>query len=135
MLPELLEGTDCATLCERWGIAPELAASLLVVDERWRATFPGLGGPSIISGFRTREEQEELSEQGRPAAPDDLSTHRSCPATGADLSLPVAVTADVKVDFGMIVMVAGLRWGGGSPLDEQGIPTDWNHVDLGPRAS
>lgn len=27
----------------------------------------------------------------------------------------------------------GLRWGGGGPVDDIGIPVDWNHLDLGPR--
>lgn len=92
-------------------------------------------GISIISGFRTCEEQQRLEAQGRPAAPCDVSTHTSCPATGADLQPSVAVNDYVKAQLGVSAALAGLRWGGGSPVSREGIPVDWNHVDLGPRVS
>lgn len=133
MLPQPLEAVDCETLVVRWGISVSLAAKLLRLDRDWRHAFPSVGGLLIRSGFRTRAEQDELSEQGRPTAPDERSTHRSCPATGADLDLPVAPTAAWKWEFGRLVQLSGLRWGGGSPLDANGIPVDWNHVDEGPR--
>lgn len=88
---------------------------------------------SIISGYRTPEQQEALRQAGRPAAHPDRSTHLACPATGADLRLSVTPTTAIKARFGQAAIRAGLRWGGGSPVDDNGIPSDWNHVDLGPR--
>ena len=88
---------------------------------------------SIVSGFRTFAEQEALRRAGRPTAPDELSTHRSCPATGADVSLGFAPTRIQKAIWGRIVVMNGLRWGGGGPVDDGGIPLDWQHVDRGPR--
>jgi hypothetical protein len=88
----------------------------------------------IISGYRTPEQQAKLIQEGK-GAPDHLSTHRSCPATGADVWPAVAVTRVVKATVGEAGVRAGLRWGGGSPVDpETGIPEDWNHFDEGPRA-
>ena len=89
---------------------------------------------AVISGFRTVEEQLELARSGRPAAPPHLSTHTLCPATGADVRINGFVTDTMKARFGRIVVMNGLRWGGGSTVSEVGIPSDWNHVDLGPRA-
>jgi uncharacterized protein YcbK (DUF882 family) len=133
MLAESLEGRTCEHLVERWGISPELAAHLMLLNSTWERHYPGLGSLSIISGYRTREEQQELEREGRPAAADHLSTHRSCPATGADLRIPLAVDDSTKVELGRLAQLSGLRWGGGSPPDVAGIPVDWNHVDLGPR--
>ncbi len=89
----------------------------------------------IISGFRTaRRQRELLGEPDSQATSVDRSTHCSCPATGADLRLGIAVTNNIKAQFGREVRIARLRWGGGSPVDpETGIPSDWNHVDLGRR--
>lgn len=129
MIAQVVEpSTDPCILSERWIIAPELAEKIV----RMSASLPF--GISMISGFRTKAEQDQLRKDGRPAADDRLSTHRSCPATGADLRVSVAVTDAVKATFGQAAVSAGLRWGGGSPVDPQtGIPSDWNHVDLGPR--
>ncbi len=91
-------------------------------------------GISIISGYRTPETQEALRRAGRPTAHPDLSTHLSCPATGVDLWPDVAVTDVVKATLGATAVQIGFRWGGGSQVDENGIPSDWNHFDLGPRA-
>jgi len=89
---------------------------------------------TVISGYRTPEEQNALRADGRPAANNDRSTHLSCPATGADLWIVGAeVTRELKAIFGSAAQAAGLRWGGGSAPDSDGIPSDWNHVDLGPR--
>jgi len=90
------------------------------------------GTIEIISGYRTKTEQEALARRGRPAAPDDLSTHRSCPATGVDVSLGFLPTRVQKAIWGRIAVMNGLRWGGGG---EQygGIPLDFGHVDRGPR--
>lgn len=90
--------------------------------------------PFIISGFRTEQEQRRLRQRGRPAADPSVSTHTSCPATGVDISIGFGVTTAMRATFGRIVSDVGLRWGGGSPPDQDtGIPADWNHVDLGPR--
>jgi len=91
------------------------------------------GTVTIISGFRTRTEQRGLASSGRPAARDDLSTHRSCPATGVDISLGFTPTRVQKAIWGRMVILNGLRWGGGSCVDSGGIPSDWQHVDRGPR--
>lgn len=88
----------------------------------------------IISGWRSAAEQRRLSSQGRPTAPDDLSTHRSCPATGVDVSLGVRPSNFLKATWGRLTLVHGLRWGGGGAVDPDSfIPLDWQHVDLGPR--
>lgn len=133
-LPQSLEGSTCEELAVSWQIHPHLAARLLYMD----AVFRQLVGTGlrIISGWRSMVDQERLEREGRPAARDDLSTHRSCPATGADLDVPVAtVDVETKLTFGHAARAAGLRWGGGSPVNSYGIPSDWNHVDLGPRSS
>lgn len=121
-----LEATPC--WYHRWGISPELAYRLSIVAD--------MADPlpvTIISGFRTAEHERELQAAG-PGIDPRLSTHTTCPATGADLSLPSLDTTDqVKAMFGGWVIYAGLRWGGGSTIDAAGIPRDWNHVDLGPR--
>lgn len=132
-IPQSLNGAGCFELVERWGISPELAVRLMLMADTFKMrTSAGL---RIISGWRSAEEQSALETAGRPAARDDLSTHRACPATGADLQPELALTPSVKLLFGEAAMMSGLRWGGGSPRDADGLPTDWNHVDLGPRRS
>jgi len=114
-------------LAGRWILSEELALRLVMMAG-WLPF-----GIAIISGFRTREQQLQLKEEGRPAADPDVSTHCSCPATGADLRIDgIDPGAYEKAVFGEAAIKAGLRWGGGSPLVD-GIPSDWNHVDLGPR--
>lgn len=88
----------------------------------------------IISGYRSRFEQMELGRRGRPTAGDAVSTHRTCPATGLDISLGAFPSMEKKRFWGQMVQSNGLRWGGGSPIDDQGIPSDWQHVDLGARS-
>lgn len=124
--PEATPERVCA-IAQQWKIDAELALRLHLLA--WELQLP----VSIISGARTPEEQEALRRAGRPTAPDNLSTHLSCPATGADLRVHVPLTESVKSAFGMAARRAGLRWGGGSPRNAHGIPSDWNHVDLGPR--
>lgn len=131
-------------LQEQWLISCELAEKLVQLNRE--VEWMGL---AIISGYRSVEEQIALGEEGRPAARPDRSTHTTCPATGADL-WPLNVDPDsdgraipgrhipsgplpVKTEFGAAVRRVGLRWGGGSPEDMYGMPSDWNHVDLGPR--
>jgi len=133
-LPQSLEHATCEELSRRWGIDPTLAVKLIILDYMWRERFPNVGALRIVSGWRTAEEQRELERTGRPAAPDELSTHRSCPwATGADLSLPLAPDDYTKLQLGELARIVNLRWGGGGPIDARGIPVDWQHVDLGPR--
>ncbi len=118
--------TDSCDLARRWGIADELARRIVAM-----ATSAVDLGLIIISGFRSCEQQEDLARAGRPAAPCDLSTHTLCPAIGADLwTTPAPVTA-VRARFVAAATLAGLRVGGGGPVDPlTGIPQDWNHVDL-----
>lgn len=129
MIPQLIEPTtDPCAIALTWKISLELAYAL--VNMASRLEF----GIQIISGWRSRELQEQLIREGK-GAPVDVSTHTSCPATGADLLPTIAVTNVVKARFGEAATITGLRWGGGSAPDpETGIPEDWNHVDLGPRA-
>lgn len=88
----------------------------------------------IISGWRSRAEQQQLGKAGRPTARDDLSTHRTCPATGVDISLGLLPSNFMKALWGRITLVNGLRWGGGGSVDPDSlIPLDWQHVDRGPR--
>lgn len=129
MLPQTISPeTDYCQLAERWTIHPTLAQKLVAM------TYELPFAIRIISGYRTPAEQDELRRQGRPTADNDKSTHLSCPATGADLQPAVAATYRVQADLGAAATRQGLRWGGGSPTDpETGIPSDWPHVDLGPR--
>jgi len=120
-----------ADLCrEPWLLSPTLARrlsdTLAEVSHRTGMSW------SILSGYRTQEEQEQLARKGRPTAPRGCSTHTTCPATGADVQVNGFPARQFKVIFGEVAQENGLRWGGGSPLDN-GIPVDWNHVDLGPR--
>jgi len=129
VLPQLIQPyeTDFCGLISRWRIHPRLGQGLFEIAAR--APF----SVSIISGYRSPEKQRQLEAAGRPAADPALSTHLSCPAGGADVRLDVHPTANVKAEFGRLAIAAGLRWGGGGPVDQDGIPVDWNHVDLGPR--
>lgn len=128
MIPQRIGGDWCE-LSRRWLLHPELARRLVVLAAR--APFP----VQIISGYRSPAKQQALRYEGRPAAPVDKSTHTSCPSTGADVWPGVAVTRVVQAQLGEAGVVAGLRWGGGSPIDPAtGIPSDWNHFDMGPRS-
>jgi len=126
---------DPCTLAPAWGISVHLARKLNAVAlDVERA---GLGLLTIISGFRTCEHQAELDSQGRPAAPCNLSTHTTCPATGADV-WAAAVDSSERTDGVKLALITiaerhGLRVGGGGPVKANGIPVDWNHWDLGPR--
>lgn len=130
---EFITDADPCDLADRWRV------DLSVMRRVWEsaADFERQTGGRrvyIISGFRTHEEQRRLRRQGRPTAPDRLSTHRSCPATGVDISLGLLPTEFMKVTWGNIVFRNGLRWGGGGAVDPDNlIPLDWQHVDRGPR--
>lgn len=131
-IPEHFESQEvfCNWLA-RWGLDRPFGRAL----QNMQAAFPTT--LKIISGQRTPEHQARLRADGRPVAPDHLSTHLTCPAaTGADLGTSIAADDSVKVAFGLAAAQAGLRWGGGSQVDQAtGIPVDWNHVDTGARAS
>lgn len=88
---------------------------------------------SIVSGHRTLRLQRCLGQSGRPTADPSRSTHTTCPATGVDVGIGLAPTRVQKAILGRIARLRGLRWGGGSPVDDNGIPSDWNHFDVGPR--
>lgn len=133
MIPEKVPPAEdweavCA-LSARWLIAPELGMRIA----KMAGELPY--DVQIISGWRSADTQAALIGAGGPAATEEKSTHRTCPATGADLWLPtVTPVPAVKAAFGVAAMRAGLRWGGGSRVDPTtGIPEDWNHVDMGPR--
>lgn len=125
--------SDAEELGSRWKLHPVLALKLARVLNEFRSrTSTEI---DVMSGYRSAAEQAYLRRQGRPTARDDLSTHRTCPATGADVSIDGWADDNRKLIFGEIAMVNGLRWGGGAPRDSKGIPVDgeWAHVDLGPR--
>ncbi len=128
---EIITEADECDLVERWKVAPD------TIHRVWLAAEDFLTEVGrrvwIISGWRSAADQRRLARQGRPTAPDDLSTHRSCPATGVDVSLGALPSGFLKASWGTIALRHGLRWGGGGPTDEAGIPLDWQHVDTGPR--
>lgn len=128
---ERLSEASVCDLAERWIVAVDTISRVKMAA----ADFTTETGRDvwIISGFRTRAEQQRLSRQGRPTAPDDRSTHRSCPATGVDVSLGARPSGFLKARWGHWTLVHGLRWGGGGKVDDGGIPLDWGHVDVGPR--
>jgi len=122
---------DWCALAARWQVAPDTMERVaLSAEDYFRETR---SRPRIISGHRTGAEQAALGRAGRPTARDDLSTHRSCPATGVDISLGAFPTRVQKATWGRIAVLNGLRWGGGGRVDSGGIPIDWGHVDRGPR--
>jgi len=131
---EFITDREPCELAERWGVSPD------TMDRVWRSAESferEMGGRRvyIISGWRSRLEQRQLARQGRPTAPDALSTHRSCPATGVDISFGVNSTNFMRANWGRITLINGLRWGGGGAVDSKtGIPLDWAHVDMGPRS-
>ena len=127
---EVITLSDPCVLAGRWGVDLEVMRKVFLAAELF--TNFTRHPVQIISGYRTQMEQQLLRRSGRPAAPDDLSTHRSCPATGVDISLAGFATRDHKLFWGQMVESVGLRWGGGSELSD-GIPSDWRHVDDGPR--
>jgi len=130
---ESIIGADPCALAARWGIEPGvLSRVVLSANDYFQETR---GTVEIVSGYRTRQQQLDLGRRGRPTARDERSTHRSCPATGVDISLGPLPTRIQKAIWGRIVVMNGLRWGGGSStsVGQAGIPKDWQHVDRGPR--
>jgi len=129
--PERLSGGDACALSGRWLVRPDVMQRVVLAADRFHSETGRT--VTIISGWRSAEKQRELARQGRPAAPVESSTHTSCPATGVDVQIGLAPTRVLKATWGRIVTEVGLRWGGGSAVDSGGIPSDWNHVDAGPR--
>lgn len=129
---EFLTDSDDCSLAERWRVDPDTMRRVWLSAQDYELETGGRR-VYIISGFRSRAEQEQLRRRGRPTAPDRLSTHRSCPATGVDISLGLNPSGFMKATWGRITLVNGLRWGGGGGTDDAGIPLDWPHVDRGPR--
>ena len=123
--------SDPCAFAERWGVSTDtMERVVLSAQDYTRETALPV---HIVSGWRSAKKQERLATQGRPTAPDELSTHRSCPATGVDISLGLFSTRVQRAIWGRIVTMNGLRWGGGGAVDDGGIPFDWQHVDRGPR--
>jgi len=127
---EVLTLSDPCVLAGTWAVDQDVMARVVRAAELY--TNFTRSPVWIISGSRTRWEQLQLGRGGRPTAPDELSTHRSCPATGVDISLGALPSAAKKRFWGQMVEANGLRWGGGSKMSD-GIPSDWQHVDRGPR--
>ena len=135
---EILNGTethlppDSFALACCWNLSGDMVGRLVQsAEEFWEETRIDT---YIISGYRTAQEQATLGRRGRPAAPDELSTHRSSPATGADVSWSRPLIRVEKATWLRIGRLNGLRIGGGSGPDSTGLfPSDFNHVDLGPR--
>lgn len=122
--------TTVAQICpfaSVWGISIELATKLACMQ----MSFPV--GLVIFSGARTEAEQDALRDAGNLTADNDRSTHLARPATGADVRPNIAMDDVVAHAFGLAAVNAGMRWGGGSPMNERGIPSDRFHLDLGRR--
>ena len=119
--------TDPCTLAAKWRLERDLALGVVFMGNLFPFDL------QIISGYRSPEQQQELIDDG-VGAPLHLSNHVTCPSRAADLWPLVHPANQIKIEFGRVAQLAGLRWGGGSPADPTtGIPSDWNHVDLGPR--
>lgn len=124
----------CEEIVHEWMVTPEVALRFLLL----RTLFQRKTGHdlTIISGARTCKEQKALERQGRPTAPCHLSNHvveENCLATAVDVRMNGFPSRAHKYELGRAGIEAGFRWGGGSSVDEGGIPSDWNHFDLGPK--
>jgi hypothetical protein len=148
VLPEaMLTDKNPCDFAQRWGLRIDVGtialalARAIVVDPRLQGLVRSISLIKMLSGYRTEEEQRSLIARGGNVAPDHLSTHRSCPATGFDLRVeglmnpgsdPQAAAAWRII--GALAQQVGLRWGGGSKWNAAlGIPSDFNHFDAGPR--
>lgn len=130
-----LEGPACGNLfrefVNHWGLRGDVASDALELGECYQRSAGGKLW--IISGFRTEEEQRRLIARGGPVAEVGLSTHTSVPATGFDIGTDFELGREGWRVVGYCAACLGLRWGGGSPMDQHGIPLDKNHFDRGPR--
>lgn len=117
---------------ERWGLSDQVANKALSIGQ----CFHELTGATlwIISGYRTEAEQAGLLAQpDSMAAPASRSTHTTYPATGFDVGFDFDPPKEHKQILAVCARCVQLRWGGGSPLDNDGFPVDWRHFDTGPR--
>ena len=133
MKREFITDADPCDLAARWKVSIDTMGRVWAAAHRFETETGGIR-VEIVSGWRSRLEQRRLGRQGRPTAPDALSTHRSCPATGVDIALGFLPTMFVKALWGRLAGISALRWGGGGPVDPESLlPVDWQHVDRGPR--
>ena len=126
-------GQELLAFLNRWQIREDLAHLALELGECYLRTVGST--LFIISGYRTFDEQARLILQGRPAADPSVSNHTVLPALAFDIASDPVPTKSQKQYLGQCARCIGLRWGGGSPFDEDGIPSDWAHFDLGPRSA
>jgi len=134
---------DSCTIARMFSVKLELAERVVRAADFFRSVTGH--DVEMISGFRTCAHQQMLQRRaGSQATTCDRSTHTTCPATGADFRLPGLSDTDfLKLQFGNAAVLAGLRWGGGSPERDVTvgntvigrIPSDWNHLDLGRRTA
>lgn len=129
--PEKIGDGDLCRQARRWGVSDQLLQLTAVAAEKFRQETGR--NVWIISGYRTPQEQRDLTRLGRPTAPEGKSTHTTCPATGLDVWIGSFPSRWTKAIWGRNLARVGLRWGGGSSRDSAGIPSDWPHIDLGPR--
>ena len=129
---EVIALSDPCVLASTWRVDQSIMSRVFRAAELFEMTTRR--PVWIISGWRSQFEQRQLKARGRPTASDDTSTHRTCPATGLDVSLGSMPGRDLIAFWGSLVQLNGLRWGGGSSVDADGIPSDWQHLDGGPRA-
>lgn len=132
----LVSNLELCDLASRWGIHVGLAEQLI------RAAGELPFDIWIFSGARSQEEQAGLG-----SVPFNVSTHadrdeRGCfrLATGVDVqpvSPAVRLSGAAVAQLGAAMIRQGLRWGGGAPVGDDGIPVGverW-HFDRGPRVS
>ena len=130
---EYITDADACDLAARWKVSQDTMVRVWSAAQRYEQETGGRR-VEIISGWRSAAQQRQLGRSGRPTAPDALSTHRSCPATGVDVSLGFSPSGFMKVTWGRVALIHGLRWGGGGAVDPESlIPVDWAHVDRGAR--
>lgn len=131
MIDEISEASDPCELARRWTVDLDVMQRVVRAGQAFHAATGRR--VQVISGYRTVARQLDLRRQGRPAAPPDVSNHTRCPSTAVDVQIGFGPTRQVIAEWGRAAVLAGLRWGGGSPVGSDGIPSDWPHVDLGPR--
>lgn len=124
-------------VASHWTLDAGVASRVMSLGE-WSLDCLGVRA-WLISGGRTCQEQMKLqAKPGSMATDCARSTHViDFPgqrwATGADLGFDRTLSVSEKQQLGREAERLGLRWGGGSSKDRNGIPLDWNHFDDGPR--
>ena len=107
----------------KWTLDDDLGSRLVILAGAYPVPI------RIISGNRSWQEQNSLPEGIDPS----ISDHTKCPSRAADLD-PAVSSLDplVKIEIGVACIAAGLRWGGGAPVNDMGIPikNEWRHVSL-----